>query len=61
MGRIRLQVQVMGWQGPGPSSSAQTRQGEVDRFCQPCDEQSTIQDLADMIYTRWESVNPGIG
>lgn len=60
MGRIRLQIQVMPWaQGLGPSTS-QTRRGEVDKFCQPCDEESTIQELADEVYARWERVNPGI-
>ncbi|CAF9940305.1 hypothetical protein IMSHALPRED_001829 [Imshaugia aleurites] len=54
MGRIRLQIRVMPWEQPRSSlsSSAQTRQ-EILKWCEPCPENTPMQEVCDRIYESW--------
>lgn len=63
MTRIRLQAQVMPWEGPQSAAplGTETRQQDIVKLCVPCLDSLTIQELADKITVQWGRIYIGYG
>lgn len=63
MTRVRLQAQVMPWEGllSAPASGTETRQQGIVKLCVPCLDSLTIQELADKITVQWGRIYIGYG
>ncbi len=62
MTRIRLQAQIMPWEGPESAAPrAETRQQGIVKLCVPCLDSLTIQELADKITVQWGRIYIGYG
>lgn len=59
---VRLQVHVLPWQDPTLVDGAlPARQEPILPWNEPCDENATIQTLAEQIVARFKSIHVGKG
>lgn len=63
MGRIRISVQVLAWSDPNDllRDQVKTRQENYRTWLEPCDEEVTINELAERIENRFPKIHAGKG
>ena len=54
MGRIRLQICVLPWEQPTLSSSSTQPRQETLKWCEPCSENTPMQEVCDRIIDSWK-------